>query len=258
MSPNPDDAPAGFFYQAGATAYLIDPAGAYSPAARARQRPTLPAQTAARARAPPPRSPRRALIFRSPGRPTLRRRLSTPRAPTFGRARARRRSIRPAHTAARARARPRWPRRARIFRSPGRPPLRRRLSTPRAPTVGRARARRRPIRPAGAAPPARARPRSRRRALTIPVTGATSSAAEIVDPAGAYSLAGASAATTDPAGRHSAAAPARRRSRPRSASTPVTGATSRRGKDCLPARHIPPSGRDRADRRPRRHVHQRL
>ena len=39
----------------------------------------------------------------------------------------------------------------------------------------------------------------------IPVTGATSAAAEIVDPAGAYSLAGASAPATDPAGRHSAA-----------------------------------------------------
>ena len=33
MSLNPDDTPAGYSYQAGATAYLIDPAGAYSPAA---------------------------------------------------------------------------------------------------------------------------------------------------------------------------------------------------------------------------------
>jgi Protein of unknown function (DUF3383) len=37
----------------------------------------------------------------------------------------------------------------------------------------------------------------------IPVTGATSAAAEIVDPAGAYSAAGASAATIDPAGSYS-------------------------------------------------------
>ncbi len=30
MSLNPNGAPAGYYYQAGATAYLIDPAGTYS------------------------------------------------------------------------------------------------------------------------------------------------------------------------------------------------------------------------------------
>ena len=66
---------------------------------------------------------------------------------------------------------------------------------------------------------------------------------------------GPSAATTDAAGRHSAAG-ARRRSRPRRFHS-SDRSDLRRGENCLPARHIPPSGRDRADRRPRRHVQRR-
>ncbi len=54
----------------------------------------------------------------------------------------------------------------------------------------------------------------------------TSSAAEIVDPAGAYSLAGASAPTTDPAGRDSAVGAGAPTLAAPDASTPVTGATS--------------------------------
>ena len=59
----------------------------------------------------------------------------------------------------------------------------------------------------------------------VPVTGATSAAAEIVDPDGAYSLAGASGATTDPVDRHSAGASAPTLAAP-GAYIPATGATS--------------------------------
>jgi hypothetical protein len=59
----------------------------------------------------------------------------------------------------------------------------------------------------------------------IPVTGATPSAADIVDTAGAYSLAGASAATTDLAGGDSAGAGSATLAAP-DASSPVTGAAS--------------------------------
>ena len=73
----------------------------------------------------------------------------------------------------------------------------------RAPRRRRASARRRlSIRLARTAAPARARLRRRRRGL-IYRSGATSAAAEIVDPAGTYSVAGASAAKTDPAGAYS-------------------------------------------------------
>jgi Protein of unknown function (DUF3383) len=48
-------------------------------------------------------------------------------------------------------------------------------------------------------------PRSAPAGMYIPVRGATSAAAGIIDPAGTYSAAGASAPTTDPAGSYSAA-----------------------------------------------------
>ena len=69
----------------------------------------------------------------------------------------------------------------------------------------------------------------------IPVAGATSAAAEIVDPAGTYSAAGASAPTTDPAGTYSgagASAPT-----PAAAGTyiKVTGATSAAAEKVDPA-----------------------
>ena len=59
----------------------------------------------------------------------------------------------------------------------------------------------------------------------IPITEA-SSAAEIVDPEGAYSLAGASAPTTDPAGRRSAAGAGAPTLAASGTYTPATGATS--------------------------------
>ncbi len=147
-----------------ATAKIVDPAGAYSPAGAARGRSTRPAQTVARARAPP-RSPRRALLFRSQGRPPPLQRLSTPRVHTAARARERRRPILATGAAPLASARRRLRPRARTFQRPERPPRRRKLTTLPALTVWRARARRRPIRPAGTAPPVPALRRSRRRAL---------------------------------------------------------------------------------------------
>ena len=74
---------------------------------------------------------------------------------------------------------------------------------------------------------------------SIPMTGATSSAAEVVDPAG--SAAGASASTTDPAGMYSAAASA-----PTLAATgtyiPVTVATSAAAGILSPAGTYSPAG----------------
>ena len=60
----------------------------------------------------------------------------------------------------------------------------------------------------------------------IPVTGATSAAAEIVDPAGTYSGAGASAPTTDPAGTYSGPRAGAPTLAPAGTYIPVMGATS--------------------------------
>ena len=219
MSLNPNGAPAGYYYQAGATAYLIDPAGTYSLAGasaptidpagtvqrRGRERPHARRggrlysdhrgdlrcggdcrpcgrlqsggreraddrsgrhSTAARARARP-RSPRPGAYIPITGATSAAAEIVDPAGTYSRRARARRRPIRPAGAAPPAQ-------RAdaggggRVYSSrPGRPPPRRRLSTLPALTVWRARARRRPIRPAGTAPPAPARRRSRPRALTF-------------------------------------------------------------------------------------------
>jgi len=71
----------------------------------------------------------------------------------------------------------------------------------------------------------------------IPIPRATSLAAEIVDLAGAHSLAEASAPTTDPAGRHSAAGA----SATAGADIPVTGATSAAAKIVSPpGTYLPP------------------
>ena len=60
----------------------------------------------------------------------------------------------------------------------------------------------------------------------IPLTGATSSAAEMVNPAGAYSAAGAYAPTADPAGTYSGAGASAPTLAAAGAYIPVTGATS--------------------------------
>ena len=69
---------------------------------------------------------------------------------------------------------------------------------------------------------------------------ATSAAAEIVDPAGAYSLAGASAATTDPADRHSAAGASAPTLAAPGAYIPLTEATSAAAKVSPPGTYLPP------------------
>ena len=166
MSLNPDGAPAGFYYQAGATAYLIDPAGAYSPAGASApttdpagtdggagaSAPTLAAAgayipiTGATSAAAEIVDPARAYSLAGASAPT-----TDPAGPDSG-----------AGASAPTPAGPRQ----RIFLAQGRPPPRRRLSTPRA-LIAAARARRRPIRPAGAAPLRASARRSRPRARTF-------------------------------------------------------------------------------------------
>ena len=304
MSLNPNGAPAGFYYQAGATAYLIDPVGTYSLAGASAPTidpagaysfagPSAPTFAAAGAYIPitgatsvaaeivdpaasyslagasvandrpcrrgrwPGREHPHArcggrFIFRSPGRPPLRRRLSTLRAPTVRRPRPRERPTRPAQTV--ARAPPRSPRRALLFRSPGRHPPRRRLSVLRVQTAAE-----------------RADDRS-----SWPAQRRWRQRADVCGPGHVHSggrsdlLSGGECRSCRrlQSGRRErgddrSSWPAQRRWRQRAdARGPGRAHSSDRsdlrcGKDCLPARHIPPSGRDRADLRPGRHVQRR-
>ena len=150
MSLNPDGAPAGYYSQAGATAYLIDPVGTYSPAG-----------TSAPATDP-------AGIDGGPGAS----------APTTG-------AYIPIAGATSAAAEIVDP--ARAYSPAGTSAA---TTDPAGPDGG----------PGASAPTLAAA------GAYIPIAGATSAAAEIVDPAGAYRLGSTSAPTTDPAGRHSAAA----------------------------------------------------
>ena len=92
----------------------------------------------------------------------------------------------------------------------------------------------------------------------IPIAGATSTAAQVVDPAGTYSPAGASASTTDPAGTYSGAGASRAHAGGgglrifRSPGRPPPRRRSGR-----PCRHLQPGGRERADDRSGRHVQRR-
>jgi len=76
----------------------------------------------------------------------------------------------------------------------------------------------------------------------IPVTGATSSAAEIGDPAGTYSGAAASAYTTDPAGTFSPAGASAPTSAAAGTYIPVAGATSSAAEMVDPAGTYSPAG----------------
>ena len=150
MLPNPNDTPAGFFYQTGATAYLIDPAGAYS-LAGASAATTGPAGTdsSAGASAAPTLAAAGAYI------------------PITGATYAAAEIVDPAGAYIRAGASAPTPADLGThFPAAGASALAEIVDPP-AHTVGRARARRGPIRPAGAAPPARARRCSRPRALTF-------------------------------------------------------------------------------------------
>jgi hypothetical protein len=165
-------AAAGYYHQAGATAYLIDPAGTYCPGgASAPTTDPAGAYSGAGARAPTlaaaggsipitgatlaaveivDPADAYALASVSAQRPTLPAqtlararvpRRSPRRALLFrspGRPPPRRRSALGNHTVARARGPPRSPPRAVLFRSQTRPWLRWRLSTLRAPTLWRA------------------------------------------------------------------------------------------------------------------------
>jgi hypothetical protein len=155
VSLNYDGAPAGYSYQAGATAYLIDPAGAYSPAAAS-------APTTDHAGTDGSAGPDASV-------PTLA--SSGDSIPITGATSDATEIVDPAGAYS--------------------------LASASAPTTD----------PAGADGGAGAP------GAPIPITGATSAAAEVVAPAGAYSLPGPSGATTDPAAGAAPLAPARRRSR---------------------------------------------
>ena len=111
-----------------------------------------------------------------------------------------------------------------------------------APTVWRARARRRPIRPAGAAPPAPGAPTLAASGTYTPATGATS-AAEI---GRRLQSGGRERAMTDPAGGDRAAGASAPTLAAPGASIPATGTTSAAAQNSLPARHIHPFGPDHA------------
>ena len=171
MSINPDGAPA-YSYQAGATAYLIAPAGAYSPAA-ANAPTTDPAGTDGGAGASAPTLAAAGAYIPITGATSAAAEIVDP-AGAYSPAGASAATIDPAGA----------------YSGPG------------------------------ASAPTPADPGTH-----IPGAGATSAAAEILDPTGAYSPAGASAPTTDPAGTHSAAGASAPTLAAPGASIPVTGAT---------------------------------
>ena len=150
MSLNPNGAPAGFYSQAGATAYLIDPAGTYSPPAASAPT-TDPAGTDGGAGASAPTLAAAGAYIPITGATSAAAEIDDP-AGAYSPAGASAATTDPAGT----------------YSGPGAS----------APTLAAA-------------------------GTHIRVTGATSGAVEIVDPAGTYSNAGASAPTTDPAGTYS-------------------------------------------------------
>jgi len=189
MSLNPNGAPAGFYYQAGATAYLMDPAGTYSPAGASA--PTIdPAGTYSSAGASAP-TPDPAGTFSPAGASAPMLAAASTYIPITGATSAAAESVDPA-----------------AFYSP----------------AGASAATIDPVATDGGAGGSALTLAAAR--AYIPVTGATSAAAEVVDAAGAYSLAGASAPTTDPARRRSAAGASAPTLAAAGASIPVTGATS--------------------------------
>jgi hypothetical protein len=196
MTLNPNGAPAGYYYEAGATAYLIDPAGTYS-LAGARAPTTDPAGTysAAGASAPTtdPAGTYSAAGARSP---------KTDPAGTYSGPGASAPTTDPAGTHSAARASAPKTDRAGTYSGPGASAA----TTDPAGTYSAAGASAPTTDPAGTYSAARASaPRLAAAGTYIPVTGSTSAVAQMQDPAGTYSPAGASAPTTDPAGTYSAA-----------------------------------------------------
>jgi hypothetical protein len=235
MSLNPDGAPAGYSYQAGATAYLIDPAGAYSPpttesvgtedgAGASASAPTLAAAgayipiTGATSAAAEIVDPARAYSLAGASAPT-----ADPAGPDGGAGAS---APTPADSGTDIPGAGATSAATEIVDFAGT------YSPAGAATADRA------DRHSAAA--ASASTRAAPGAHT-PATGATSSsAAEIVDPAGAHSLAGASAATTDPADRHSAAGASAPTLAAPGAYIPLTEAASAAAKVSPAGTYLPP------------------
>ena len=224
MSLNPNAAPAGYSYQAGATAYLIDPAGAYSLAAACA--PTIdPAGAYAVAGASAPTLAAAGAYIPITGATSVAAEIVDPAA-SYSLAGASSPTTDPAGTDGGAGASAPDAAGPRHSHSDHRGDLRcggdcrlrgtiqrRERADDRSGRQAQRRRRQRPDACAGE------RLHSSRSGRHPPQT-------EIVDPAGAYSLAGASAPTADPAGRHSAVGAGAPTLAAPDASTPVTGGTS--------------------------------
>jgi hypothetical protein len=185
MSLNPDGAPPGYYYQAGATAYLIDPAGTYS-AAGASAPTTDPAGSYSAAGASAPTLAAAGTYIPVAGATSSAAEI-VDAAGTYSAAGASAPTTDAAGTYSAAKA-----------------------STPKLaaagtyiPVTGATSSAAELIDPAGTFSAAGASaPKLAAAGTYIPVTGATSSAAEIVDPAGTYSAAGASAPMLAAAGTY--------------------------------------------------------
>ena len=209
MSLNPNGAPPGYYYQAGATAYLIDPAGTYS-AAGASAPTTDPAGTYSAAGASAPTPAAAGTYIPVAGATSSAAEIVDP-AGTYSAAGASAATTDPAgkYSAAGASA----------------PKLA--AAGTYIPVTGATSSAAEIVDSAGTYSAAGASaPKLAAAGTYIPVTRATSSAAEIVDPAGTYSAAGASAPTTDPAGTYSVAGASAPTLAAAGTYIPVTGATS--------------------------------
>jgi hypothetical protein len=189
MSLNPNGAPPGYYYQAGATAYIIDPAGTYS-VGGATAPTTDPAGTySGQGASAPTTDPAGTFSHKGASAPTLA--AGGTYIAVTGATSSAAEIVDPAGTYSLAGA-----------------------SAPTTDPVG-----------TYSGPGANA-PTQAAAGTYIPSTGATSSAAEIIDPAGTYSGAGASAPTTDPAGTYSGAGASAPTPADPGAYIPLTGATS--------------------------------
>ena len=209
MSLNPNGAPPGYYYQAGATAYLIDPPGTYS-AAGASAPTTDPAGTYSAAGASAPTLAAAGTYIPVAGATSSAAEIVDP-AGTYSAAGASAATTDPAgkYSAAGASA----------------PKLA--AAGTYIPVTGATSSAAEIVDPAGTYSAAGASaPKLAAAGTYILVTGATSSAAEVIDPAGTYSAAGASAPATDPAGTYSAAGASAPMLAAAGTYIPVTGATS--------------------------------
>ena len=227
MSLNPNGAPAGYYYQAGATACLIDPAGTYSLAGAPAPTPADPGTyipfTGATSEAVEIVDP--AGTYSGPGASAPTPADAGAYIPGAGATSEAVEIVVPAGT----------------YSGPGAS-----APTPAAagtyiPGAGATSAAAEIVDPAGTYSNAGASTPADP-GTYIPVTGASSVAAEIDDPAGTYSAAGASAATTDPAGTYSGAEASAPTLAAAGTYIPVTGATSAAAEIVSPAGTYCPAG----------------